>query len=311
MRATLVLLSTMAVLPAAAAWGQADPATGQQPSAPMPAVGGQQQVAEQCQNALRAFGERVDREGYWLTGWREARGAGIGAPPAAATATGAPADPAASPGGAAAPQQEPVAGLGAPAAVGPWGNMTWQQAPALELGTLYDAANILAARGDEQGCQTVLASLDRAYGEYAGQLREAGVDPNAVSGWRAQEILAAKPVTDLGRTLRLDDIAGTDLRTPNDQYLGSVEDVVLDPQSGGVAYAVVERGAFLGIGGDSVAVPWSSLKATPGLNLFVLDVDEAAMEGAPTVEPGSMGDPAQFQQRRQEIDRYWQQHLKG
>ena len=202
-------------------------------------------------------------------------------------------------------------GLGAPAAVGPWGNMTWQQAPALELGTLHDAAYILAGRGDEQGCRTVLAALERAYGEYAGQLREAGVDPNAVSGWRAQEILAAKPVTELGRTLRLDEIAGTDLRTPNDEYLGSVEDLVLDPERGGVAYAVVERGAFLGIGGKSVAVPWDRLKATPGLNMLVLDVEKAAMEGAPTVEPGSLGDPEQFRERRQEIDQYWQQHRKG
>ena len=198
----------------------------------------------------------------------------------------------------------------APAVVGPWGNVGWQQAPAYELGTLYDPASILAARGDQQGCETVLAALDQLYGQYRTQLREAGVDPDAVSVWRAREVLAARPVAEIERSLRLDEIAGTDLRNPNDQYLGSVEDLMLDPGSGSIAYAIVERGSFLGIGGESVAVPWSALKATPGLNMFILDVDEATMGEAPAVDAGAVGDPAQFQARRQEIDDYWQSHLQ-
>ena len=156
----------------------------------------------------------------------------------------------------------------------------------------------------------MLAALDQLYGQYRTQLREAGVDPDAVSGWRVQEGLAARPVAEIEHSLRLDDIAGTDLRNPNDQYLGSVEDLMLDPGSGSIAYAIVERGSFLGIGGESVAVPWSALKATPGLNMFILDVDEATMGEAPAVDAGAVGDPAQFQARRQEIDDYWQSHLQ-
>jgi sporulation protein YlmC with PRC-barrel domain len=308
MRLTIAVLSSVAILPAAAAHAQSQPSSGQ-PAAQVPADGGQQ-VAQQCRDDLQAFGKRVDQEGYWLTGWRSGGAVGTvtatSAPPATVPTT--PAD-----GSAAQPGAAPAAGVpsvGAPAAVGPWGNVGWQQAPAYELSTLYDAAYILSARGDQKGCEAVLAELTELYGEYATQLREAGVDPNAVSGWRAQEVLAARPVTEIDRTLRLDDIAGTDLRTPNDEYLGSIEDVVLDPQSGGVAYAIVERDTFLGIGGETVAVPWSALKATPGLNMFVLDVDEAAMEQAPTVDAAAVGDPTQFQARREEIDRYWQGHLQ-
>ncbi len=296
MRPTLAALSSVAILPAIAAYAQSQP-SGTQPSGQMPA-GGDQQVAQQCREDLLAFGERVDQDGYWLTGWRSGGAAG----PMTAT-TPPPATVPSTPAGG-------TATVGAPAAVGPWGNMGWQQAPAHELGTLYDAAYILSARGDQAGCEAVLAELDQVYGEYTTQLREAGVEPDAVSGWRAREIVAARPVTEMSRTLRLDDIADTDLRSSNDEYLGSVEDVVLDPQSGSVAYAIVERDTFLGIGGDSVAVPWSALKATPGLNMFVLNVDQGTIEEAPTVDPDTLGDPSEFQARRAEIDRYWQSHLQ-
>lgn len=275
----------IALLPAAAALAQADPGTSppaqqvQQPAQP-----GQQQVAQQCQEDLAAFRARMDEDGYWLTGWRY--------------------------GGAAQPAAPPVEGAGAPVG-GPWGSVAWQHAPHYELGTLYEAAAILARRGDEQGCQTVLAELTQLYDRYTQELRQAGVDPGQVAGWRAQQLAAAQPVEQIERTLRLDEITGTDLRNLQDEYLGSIEDIVFDPRTGGIAYVVVERGGFLGIGSRSVAVPWQALQATPGLNTFVLNVDEQAMENAPEVDPEALSDPTRFQERRQEIEQYWQQRRAG
>ncbi|HET6468506.1 MAG TPA: PRC-barrel domain-containing protein [Geminicoccaceae bacterium] len=295
---------------------------GQQPMA-------QRQIAEQCMSDLQALTQQMNEEGYWLTGWRDGMGGGYGlagpgtagvatdpalAPGAAPGVAPGTVDPAATPpaattaAGGTAPAQ-PGATVGA--AGGPWGDTAWGMGPHHEIRTLYAAAHVLATRGDEEGCQTVLAETQPVYGEYVTHLREAGVEPGQVVGWREQEILAARPVTELGSAVRFDQITGTELRNVQDGYLGSVEDVILDPQTGQIAYAIVARGGFLGIGRDHIAVPWQQLQVTPGMNTFVLNVPEQVVENAPTVDPDAFAHPAMFDQQRQAVDQYWQQHQAG
>jgi sporulation protein YlmC with PRC-barrel domain len=197
----------------------------------------------------------------------------------------------------------------APPAAGasPWGGVGWAEAPRYELQALHTAAAVFGRRGDEQACQTVLSELEEMYDQYVGDLRAAGVEPGQIADWRFQQLAAAQPVTELGSRVRLDDVTGTDVRNRADEYLGSVDDVVLDPQ-GGISYVVVARGGFLGIGQTHVAVPWQGLQATPGLNTFVLNVDEEVMSAAPQVDPNAFSNPEVYEQRRQEIEQFWQQH---
>jgi sporulation protein YlmC with PRC-barrel domain len=284
-------------------------AAGPQQPAPAPVPG--TQAAEKCLGDLTALGEQMDREGYWLAGYRGGAGSyGVTAPPGTTAAPGA-----ATTTGTAAPTAGAAAtatGGGALVApgVGPWGDVGWATTPSDEIGTLYAAAEILARRGDEQACQTVLGEAREAYGQYVAQLRQAGVEPGGVAGWRQEQILAARPLTELQqRGFRIDDVLGTGVRNPRDEYLGEVEDVLLDPETGKLAYAIVARGGFLGAGEEEVAVPWDRLKATPGMNTLVLDIAEEALEGAPEVDPDALADdPNAFRQWRQEIDRFWQQH---
>lgn len=107
--------------------------------------------------------------------------------------------------------------------------------------------------------------------------------------------------------LNLDDLTGTDVRNLADESLGSVSDIIVDPVTGQIAYAVVARGGFLGIGEDYVAVPWQQFRATPGLNTLVLNVTENAFAEAPTVDPDAFGDAGQLQQQNQLINDYWGQ----
>jgi hypothetical protein len=89
----------------------------------------------------------------------------------------------------------PVATTAAPAtstgAAGTWGYYGIGS-PRYQVGVLYSAANILADRGDEAGCESVLNALKSADQQFGNQL-----SGNAGSGWK-QQISDAKPIDQLG-----------------------------------------------------------------------------------------------------------------
>ena len=57
---------------------------------------------------------------------------------------------------------------------------------------------------------------------------------------------------------------------------------MLDKRSGRVAYAVLSFGGFLGIGERYHPLPWSVLSYDTGLGGYVVDLDRARLEGAPS-----------------------------
>jgi sporulation protein YlmC with PRC-barrel domain len=54
-------------------------------------------------------------------------------------------------------------------------------------------------------------------------------------------------------------IIGTNVRNPQNENIGSVNDLVID-QDGRVKAAILSVGGFLGLGAKKVAVPWSELQ---------------------------------------------------
>lgn len=293
----------------------ARPAQGTNPGTP--------QTAQQCLRELTAFGRQMQNEGFWLSGYRRGYGwgnyglvapesrVGMAAPPAPAGT--APAGHAQAGAGASPAGNTPVQSGGAnagpqqPSPTGPWGDMNWSMAPGQEIGILYNAAAVLAHRGKEQACESVLDALKSTYAEDARQMRQAGVQPNQVETYRRQQLARAQPVAQASHAFRADAITGTDVRNPQDQDLGSIEDVVLDPKTGQVSYAIIARGGFLGIGDEHVAVPWPRLKVAPNMDVFVLDTSPETLGQAPQVNPDSFASAQNFERRRQEIDKFWQQ----
>jgi sporulation protein YlmC with PRC-barrel domain len=65
------------------------------------------------------------------------------------------------------------------------------------------------------------------------------------------------------------------------ESIGSIDSLVIDIDTGGVLYAVLEFGGFLGIGDKLFAVPWQSLAALPVEGTFILDQPRAKLEKAP------------------------------
>lgn len=277
-------------------------------------------IAQQCLEDLRQEAMRMEEEGYWLTGWGRRWGTGVGMAPPAEPADQPPTTgaldatpPAAGPVETTPPPRPGAAGV---TGTGPWpaGPVGFgPRAPSYQIRTLYAAGNVLAHRGEEEACRAVLAELRTAYDEYVGYLQEAGVQPGEITTWRQEQMAAAQPITELQERgiISVDDVSGREVRNPQDERLGSVDDLIFDPESGEVSYAVIARGGFFGIGEVYVAVPWEQFAIAPGLNVLVLNIDEAQLEQAPEIDPDRFADPEVFTENRERTDQFWQQLREG
>ena len=78
---------------------------------------------------------------------------------------------------------------------------------------------------------------------------------------------------------------GTDVINPKGDNLGDVKEVVIDPRSGRVAYAVVSFGGFLGMGEKLFAIPFSAFEYDVNKSKYVLDVSKERLEAAPGFDP--------------------------
>jgi hypothetical protein len=83
------------------------------------------------------------------------------------------------------------------------------------------------------------------------------------------------------RVLAAGTLAGDHVRSAGGEDLGSIEAIMLDIESGRIAYAVLSFGGFLGIGDKLFAVPWSALRIDRGEHEFILNVNRQTLENAP------------------------------
>ncbi|HSM28132.1 MAG TPA: PRC-barrel domain-containing protein [Thioalkalivibrio sp.] len=74
---------------------------------------------------------------------------------------------------------------------------------------------------------------------------------------------------------------GNEVWNRNQQRLGEVKELMLNTVTGGVSYAVVSAGGFLGMGDTLHAVPWSILSLDREGHRFVLDIDAERFKDAP------------------------------
>ena len=72
---------------------------------------------------------------------------------------------------------------------------------------------------------------------------------------------------------------------PTGDNLGDVKEVVIDPRTGKIAYAVVAFGGFLGMGEKLFAIPFNAFKYDVKENEYVLDVSKEKLQAAPGFDP--------------------------
>jgi hypothetical protein len=101
-----------------------------------------------------------------------------------------------------------------------------------------------------------------------------------------------------------DKVEGTNVYRSNGDNIGSIERVMLDKQSGKVAYAVMSFGGFLGLGHDHYPVPWSLLTYNTQLGGYEVNISDQQLKGAPSYSSESDWDWEDRKRAQQVYDYY-------
>lgn len=88
---------------------------------------------------------------------------------------------------------------------------------------------------------------------------------------------AKKEVTDINKASK---IIGMKVVNKQNEDLGKIKDLVVDIESGKIAYAVLSSGGSFGMGGTLVAVPMESLTPLQGADSFVIDAQKDRLSQA-------------------------------
>lgn len=99
-------------------------------------------------------------------------------------------------------------------------------------------------------------------------------------------------------------IIGSTVRDAHDRKIGDIKDIVLDPERGEIAYAVVSFGGVMGVGRKYHAIPWRVLEAGDNGRYYVLHADRETLSQAPGFDKSNWPDMAD-QKWNAEIERYW------
>ncbi|MDK6079035.1 PRC-barrel domain-containing protein [Massilia varians] len=78
-----------------------------------------------------------------------------------------------------------------------------------------------------------------------------------------------------------DTLIGDSVVNAQEEDLGDIKEIMLDMQTGQVAYAVLAFGGFLGMGEKLFAVPWQALHLDTANKRMVLNVDKERLKNAP------------------------------
>lgn len=78
-----------------------------------------------------------------------------------------------------------------------------------------------------------------------------------------------------------DTLIGDSVVNGAEEDLGDIKEIMLDMNTGQVAYAVLAFGGFLGMGEKLFAVPWQALHLDTANHRFVLNVEKERLKTAP------------------------------
>lgn len=82
------------------------------------------------------------------------------------------------------------------------------------------------------------------------------------------------------RVLSASTLTGDDVYNRGEEQLGTIEDLMIDTETGQVAYAVLSTGGFLGVGDKLFAVPWRALRVDEANKHLILDIEKDRLKEA-------------------------------
>lgn len=83
-----------------------------------------------------------------------------------------------------------------------------------------------------------------------------------------------------GVLLSTDSLLGSNVRNPEGKEIGQMKQLMVDPSTGRVMYAIVAMGGFLGMGEKAVVVPWNAVLVTRQGNALALSLPQYVLQQA-------------------------------
>lgn len=89
-------------------------------------------------------------------------------------------------------------------------------------------------------------------------------------------------------------VTGNHVKNLQDEDLGTIKNLILNPLTGRLRFAVLSVGGYLGMGETDVVVPWAALDveatSTGGHPSYVLDTTKDKLKNAPRFDPTKLTD---------------------
>lgn len=92
------------------------------------------------------------------------------------------------------------------------------------------------------------------------------------------------------KALSAGSLTGNGVVNPQGEDLGKIEEIMIDLNSGQVAYCVLSFGGIMGMGGKLFAIPWQALTVDTDRKVFVLNVDKETLKKAPGFDKNNWPD---------------------
>lgn len=181
--------------------------------------------------------------------------------------------------------------------------------PRKKLRALFDAATVYAYSGDEQLCEQTLVSMRAVYDQHQKLIGSEADDPDIATAWRRAHLARSKPVAGMNHLMLASLLIGAEIRNLNDDRLGEITDIILNPAKQDILYVTATRGGFLGFGEKLLAVRWADLRATDDHELYVLDVTPKALADAPALNRRNFAETADPAWQHS-LAQYWDSVLK-
>ena len=108
------------------------------------------------------------------------------------------------------------------------------------------------------------------------------------------------------RTLSATSLIGEPVENAEGENLGTLKDIMLDVQSGRVAYAVLDFGGFMGMGNKLFAIPFGAFRVDEGAHALILSADRETLKSAEGFDKNNWPDTTDPEWGRRIHDYYGQ-----
>jgi sporulation protein YlmC with PRC-barrel domain len=98
-----------------------------------------------------------------------------------------------------------------------------------------------------------------------------------------------------GALLAASSLIGTPVKNPQGEELGTLQDFMIDPQTGRIVSTVLSFGGTLGVGEKHVTIPWETLTVGIGKSELIVEVHKEQLPPAPGVATTQPPAPAEHE----------------